>query len=357
MLSIHFNKTGEQRKALVTTIGEVVGIKPKYMGAPGFMYSIGGYTVTKDGTLECGGQEDVSTLISALEERGFVPVDAPDFIAGEANSDTQEETVGVAGTELDGAFAIDLPAEGMDELATENLRKLVLGKAPLIRAALGENLAGGANTLPVIIEDGKVSFQWFRLGIDADSIAAWSFFVCTLRDTAIRQKRVVLNEKPYDGSEKYAMRCFLLKLGFIGEEYKQARKILLANLSGDSSHKNPKEDAPAPTGDEQDAKYERAEALADAELIHSVNVFYEDGDVDEGERLVRGGLCGVPATDVNYPSYLRRATDAQLYEAIAHMEAFPQGQKGRITACRRELAKRKNTAGSERSGIADKVSI
>ena len=39
-------------------------------------------------------------------------------------------------------------------------------------------------------------------------------------------------------NEKYAFRCFLLRLGFIGAEYKTARKILLKNLSGSSAFKN-----------------------------------------------------------------------------------------------------------------------
>lgn len=38
--------------------------------------------------------------------------------------------------------------------------------------------------------------------------------------------------------EKYAFRCFLLRLGFIGEEYKVERKILLKNLTGSSAFKN-----------------------------------------------------------------------------------------------------------------------
>ncbi|NCC69938.1 MAG: virulence protein, partial [Clostridia bacterium] len=39
-------------------------------------------------------------------------------------------------------------------------------------------------------------------------------------------------------NEKYAFRCFLLRLGFIGSEYKSERKILLANLTGSSAFKN-----------------------------------------------------------------------------------------------------------------------
>ena len=46
-----------------------------------------------------------------------------------------------------------------------------------------------------------------------------------------RQKRITATEKDVE-NEKYAFRCFLLRLGFIGDEYKDARKILLRNLIG-----------------------------------------------------------------------------------------------------------------------------
>lgn len=47
---------------------------------------------------------------------------------------------------------------------------------------------------------------------------------------------MLAKEKPVD-NEKYAFRCFLLKLGFIGDEYKTTRKILLQNLSGNGAWK------------------------------------------------------------------------------------------------------------------------
>ena len=43
-------------------------------------------------------------------------------------------------------------------------------------------------------------------------------------------------------NEKYAFRCFLLRLGFIGDEYKQDRKILLENLEGSAAFKTKKEE-------------------------------------------------------------------------------------------------------------------
>lgn len=321
-MEIRFERTGAQRKELVMAISEAIGDASKYMGAPGFAYSVGGCIITKDGTLECGETpaEEVSVLLKALAARGFLPAETPDFSGiSEGESVTSE-----AATDTPDTVSIDLPVDGLSDLATENLKKLVLGKAPLIRAALGDNIAMGADALPIICEDGKVSFPWFKFGTGADALAAWSFFVTALLDTAKKQKRVIMSEKPYDGSEKYAMRCFLLKLGFIGDDYKEARKVILAGLSGGGSHKKPKEEVP------------------DSKLIRNANASFRHRDADE--RLVRGGLCCVPPSDVNYASYLREATDAQLGEAIAHMELAPYGHKVRIATCRRELVKRRKAA-------------
>ena len=51
------------------------------------------------------------------------------------------------------------------------------------------------------------------------------------------QKRVTAKDKAVD-NDKYAFRCFLLRLGFIGDEYKADRKILLSKLSGSSAFKS-----------------------------------------------------------------------------------------------------------------------
>ena len=51
------------------------------------------------------------------------------------------------------------------------------------------------------------------------------------------QKRVTATERTIE-NEKYAFRCFLLRLGFIGDEFKSARKILLRNFTGSSAFKS-----------------------------------------------------------------------------------------------------------------------
>ena len=101
----------------------------------------------------------------------------------------------------------------------------------LIKKALG------VSDLPLEITDTKVSFPWFPATPAPDEMNAYDAFICKLCEMARNQKRVNTTEKHID-NEKYAFRCFLLRLGFIGAEYKEARKILLKNLSGSSAFKN-----------------------------------------------------------------------------------------------------------------------
>ena len=59
-----YNVTGDERKALVRIISEVIGMKPVYMRMPTCAYVIAGITVEKDGAVDwdernVGGQADL----------------------------------------------------------------------------------------------------------------------------------------------------------------------------------------------------------------------------------------------------------------------------------------------------------
>lgn len=50
----------------------------------------------------------------------------------------------------------------------------------------------------------------------------------------------VVNKPDTSDNEKYAFRCFLLRLGMIGEEYKPVRRVLLRRLTGSSAFRHGK---------------------------------------------------------------------------------------------------------------------
>ena len=112
-----------------------------------------------------------------------------------------------------------------------NLTRLLEAKGSLIKKALG------IDDLRIEIDEEKVSFPWFSETPDAESAKAYTHFISALCEMSRNQKRITAKEKAVD-NEKYAFRCFLLRLGFIGTEYKGERKILLKNLSGSSAFKN-----------------------------------------------------------------------------------------------------------------------
>jgi hypothetical protein len=85
----------------------------------------------------------------------------------------------------------------------------------------------------------KISFPWFETQPDADVAKAAMEFIAKLCKTAKTQKRVTAKEREV-ANEKYAFRCFLLRLGFIGKEHKETRKVLLRNLSGNGSFRDGK---------------------------------------------------------------------------------------------------------------------
>ena len=184
-----------------------------------------------------------------------------------------------SGTEQSAAhdgLTIQMPADSFTPEALNNLHSLIAAKGRLIRKALGVDL------LPVQVEADTVSFPWFSGETTAEEVKAYTHLITALCDMARNQKRITAKDKDTD-NDKYAFRCFLLRLGFIGAEYKEERKILLRNLAGNGAFKSGKRDTEAlrlePPGPaiqvEAQGDPALAEAAADAALIEQVNASFE----------------------------------------------------------------------------------
>ena len=122
-------------------------------------------------------------------------------------------------------LSISVPRNMFTDDKLENLQKLIEGKQTLFKHAFR------AEQLEVVITQNQVSFPWFPLASEPDAVNAYTEFISKLCELAIKLKRVSLKDKEVE-NEKYAFRCFLLRLGFIGDDSKVARRILLQNLSG-----------------------------------------------------------------------------------------------------------------------------
>ena len=210
-MTIAFHLTGEKRKALVKAISEILEIPAEYQYMPTCAYKIGEcYTVTKEGNLEISDSADskeTEHLMEELKKRGY---DVPDTTEPESTK-----------------LTVQMPADFFTEHTLSNLRQICENKATLFKAAFQ------TDSLDIIPSDEKVEFPWFKVEQDGDADACCTF-ISMLCEFAKNQSRI--NRKP-DTSDnpKYTMRCFLIRLGMVGAEFKAARKVILRHLSGNSA--------------------------------------------------------------------------------------------------------------------------
>jgi len=209
-MTYHFNVTGKDRKALVNAISGILQTKARYLGMPTAAYQIGEYTVSKDGELSTEGDADaMERLVHCLIGDSFTP------------EETEAEGTGIS---------VSMPKSMLDGAAMENLQRLIDAKGDLMKRAFR------ADSLPIETDDEKVTFPWFSGESTAEEVGAYTIFIQKLCEMAIRQKRINQTKKEIV-NEKYEFRCFLLRLGLIGDEFKAERKILLQHLSGSAAFK------------------------------------------------------------------------------------------------------------------------
>ena len=227
-MEIRYNVTGARRKELVKIISDITGARAEYQYMPTCNYEIDYFTVTKDGMLlfdDCADREEVEQVLDAIAAAGFEcePQSGEEQPSEEESEATrtapQSETVGLT---------VEI---SLDKVAVGNLTKLLDAKGGLIKKALGVQNIG------IEILKDRVAFPWFTELPDTDAVQAYTHFISALCEMSRNAKRVTATEKPVE-NEKYAFRCFLLRLGFIGSEYKAERKILLKNLTGSSAFKD-----------------------------------------------------------------------------------------------------------------------
>lgn len=84
---------------------------------------------------------------------------------------------------------------------------------------------------------GTVEFRLFHATLHAGKVRAYINLCLAMSAQAINSSRASA-EVLDNGNEKYAMRCWLLRLGFIGDEWKTVREHLTKNLSGNAAWKN-----------------------------------------------------------------------------------------------------------------------
>lgn len=232
-MTIHFEGANERRKELVQALADATGCKAEYLGAPAFDYRVGDYIVHRDGSVEADDLMDTKEIgiaLQALRGRGFIPLD------GEWNrpeeAPTEQERLSCLNATHEDGIALSFPKDGLSAEAVANVKKLIAAKAPLIRLALE------ADELPVEEEEDRLTFPWLPTSAPREMIEATTYLIAAIIKLAKRLKRVTVAERETD-NPRYAFRCFLLRLGFIGDGYKKLRRYLMKSIPGDGSKRHP----------------------------------------------------------------------------------------------------------------------
>ena len=233
-MQIHYNVTGDKRKELVAIMRDVLQETTKYLGAPGFKFQVGAYTVDKNGTVLCPdgyNAAEVDMLMRELAHDGFIGerIGEPEKVAEQQKIEALKQEITPPALDAIDLLSVEIPKDGMTPTAMENLRRLVASKATLLKKALG------TERLPITEYTDRIEFGWFQPTDDQTEITAYYQLVQGLCELARTQKRVLAAERPVE-SDRYAFRCQLLRLGFIGPEFKDSRRVLLRNLSGNASY-------------------------------------------------------------------------------------------------------------------------
>ena len=259
-MRIHYNVTGNERKALVKVIAETTGAKAEYKGMPTAAYEIDYFTVTKDGTLEFSDRsdsEEVEVVLEALAAAGFEGI-GETVEATEENHDAVELTVtlpmarhtgtslrnlinliytraGLLNKALSTAFRVD---EGLIKTLQDDACVLTLDRLFETVEAYENHHGKAADGL--CIERDKLTFSTLPETEDPDVLRTFTTLCAMMNKQALTQHRIQAKVVGAD-NEKYAMRIWLLRLGMNGPEYKDERRILMQNLSGNCAFRTEEE--------------------------------------------------------------------------------------------------------------------
>lgn len=218
-MTIKFTATGKERKQLAQAVATTLNAELEYKGAPTFAYQAGFCTIDRESNLiidDSVSTQEAEALIEDIVLQGFEvePTSAP-----------EDEPIGME---------ITVPIDENDTETFDKVQDIITSKQTLLKHALGIDK-------PIVERtDEGISFPWFSAESTSEENLAYQQLATAIVIMAKNAKRITAKDHPV-GNEKYAFRCFLLRLGFIGDEFKNSRKILLKNLSGSSAFKEAKE--------------------------------------------------------------------------------------------------------------------
>ena len=245
-------KMMENRKELVKRLSQLAGIKAEYTKMPRCAFLVGDYAVERGGMLTVPDDADMEPIETLLTE-GMIREYDPE---AEAKKAEEQKRLKEAQDQEDKKVDVSFPIEGHKAESLKNLAVMVCNRGNLISKATGGHFScspefveilSSANSVTdfktIVKEHGglegiditdRVYFTGFPDIADRNSIQAFTQLASLMNSISMEQGTVRMKQADAE-NEKFSFRIWLLGLGMKGEEYKTARRILLAPLKGNTA--------------------------------------------------------------------------------------------------------------------------
>ena len=248
-----------ERKAAAARLAELIGARAVYTKMPHCAYEVGPFAIERDGTVTVPESADLAPL-RTLAQEGLLEgweetVEEPVEAAAEAATEAQDEPTEATAPD---ALTINFPLTGHTAASLRNLVTMVYSRGSLISKATGGRFACpleqvtalkdcltvesaleriSPDLIGLTITPDAITFTGFPLTDEPGKTQAFTQLAAKMNWLAKEQKRT--QAKTVDTTnEKYVFRIWLLALGMGGDEFKTARRVLLAPLTGNAAFKD-----------------------------------------------------------------------------------------------------------------------
>ena len=291
--TMKYEKAVENRKEIVKRLEALTGEKAVYTRMPRCAYEIGGVIIERDGTLvtsEVANKEAIKVLVAeglivssdaGTEETGLPAAEIHTATQAEEPAQTTHNEKAEEITELPaldmaeiddilerGKYAlaapididISMPLKRHSAQSLINLLNMIYTWGPLMSKATGGsfraekrfiedlNLRNFSDLNAVLAfinnnpaleglaftKKGRIIFTGFHGVVSLRNSGVFARLAYLINKAALTSRYIQPRELN-EPNEKYAMRCWLVRLGMTGEDLKFDRVILLSHLSGNSA--------------------------------------------------------------------------------------------------------------------------
>ena len=235
----------DNRKEAAARLAEITGAESRYTKVPRCAYEVGPYTIEKDGSITVAEDADLAPLQTLADEGLVEPFEAP--ATEPAAEEAEAEPINLT---------VEVPMKHHNGATLRNLINLIYTRAGLLNKALGTGFRVDEELQAIRdfeAEHGKaidgltftpegITFSSLPETTDAEKLRTFTILAGMMNKQAVDQKRIQA-KAVNDENEKYALRIWLTRLGMNGSEFKEARKVLMANLTGHCAFRTPAEEA------------------------------------------------------------------------------------------------------------------